>query len=129
MKTWKATIKEVGNDHLLTPTYCGDVDRKFLIDFWGLKNPDVEWYRIEELKYYEYGIFDVFSSYNVGRPTYVRIEGDVYQMPKDYKCDLYTKKGRMKLIDDINDGKFEKVEMPYGVFYDYRKSTFNANAF
>lgn len=51
MKTWKATIKEKGNEHLLTPTYsffnCGEKSRKDMIEFWGLENPDVEWYELE----------------------------------------------------------------------------------
>lgn len=50
MKTWKATIKERGRNHLLTPTYIGNVDREFLINFWGLKEPDVEWYKLECVK-------------------------------------------------------------------------------
>ena len=64
MITWKATIKERDNEHLLTPTYSMSNDmfghikderqrdnetRKFLIDFWGLNNPDVEWYKLEKL--------------------------------------------------------------------------------
>lgn len=48
MVTWQATIKERGNDHILTPTYTGDVDKEFLIEFWGLNNPDVEWYKLEK---------------------------------------------------------------------------------
>jgi len=64
MITWQATIKERGNDHLLTPTYSMSDDmfghikderqreyetRKFLIEFWGLDNPDVEWYKLEKI--------------------------------------------------------------------------------
>ena len=63
METWKATIKEKGNEHLLTPEYCfsNQFDhikdeklrdcktRKFLRHFWGLDNPDVEWYKLEKL--------------------------------------------------------------------------------
>jgi hypothetical protein len=64
MITWQATIKENGNDHLLTPSYSMTEDmfgyikderqreyemRKFLIEFWGLNNPDVEWYKLEEV--------------------------------------------------------------------------------
>lgn len=48
MKTFKATIKEKGNDHLLHPTYIGDADEQFLIELWGLNEPDIEWYTIEE---------------------------------------------------------------------------------
>lgn len=48
MKHFTAKIKEHGNDHILTPSYTGDVDKEFLIKFWGLNEPDVEWYTIEE---------------------------------------------------------------------------------
>lgn len=52
MKHWKCTIKEKGNDRLLTPEYLGDdyVDESFCVKWWGLNNPDIEWYRLEEVK-------------------------------------------------------------------------------
>lgn len=64
MITWLATIKESSNDHILTPTYSITDDmfghikdelqrdyetKRFLIDFWGLNNPDVEWYKLEKV--------------------------------------------------------------------------------
>jgi len=63
METWKATIKEKGNEHLLTPEYhlsnmfdhIKDIHvrqmeiRKYLRQFWGLDNPDVEWYKLERI--------------------------------------------------------------------------------
>jgi hypothetical protein len=64
MITWQATIKELGNDHLLTPTYTIPDDmfcyikdyhvrdlaiRKHLRKFWGLNNPYVEWYKLEKV--------------------------------------------------------------------------------
>ena len=62
MTTWKATIKERGNDHLLTPELVGNMfdyitdeqqrDNqciKYLIGFWGLEEPDVEWYKLEKI--------------------------------------------------------------------------------
>lgn len=55
MVTWEATIKEHGNDHLLHPTYSVSdneakyVTNAFLVDFFGLNEPDVEWYRIKKL--------------------------------------------------------------------------------
>ena len=64
MITWQATIKECGNGHLLTPSYSMTEDmfghinderlrecemRKFLRKFWGLDNPDVEWYKLEKV--------------------------------------------------------------------------------
>ena len=47
--TYEARIKEKGNPHVLTPSYTGDsetVNEEFLIQFWGLKNPDVESYEL-----------------------------------------------------------------------------------
>ena len=79
---------------------------------------------------YRYGLFDVYTSINPNRPCYVRIDGDLFELPRTHNCNLFTKEGRMKLIDEINDGKFKKLEMPYVyTFYGYRKTTFNANAF
>ena len=56
MVTWKATIKERGRQGLLTPTYSvpddgmhDHIDENFLVDFWGLKEPDVEWYYLEKI--------------------------------------------------------------------------------
>lgn len=64
MEMWKATIKERGKDNLLTPTYsfCESsfgyikderqreyVTMKYLCKFWGLDNPDVEWYKLEKI--------------------------------------------------------------------------------
>ena len=46
---FEARIKEVGNDHILTPSYSGCVDKAFLIKFWGLDAPDIEWYEINEV--------------------------------------------------------------------------------
>lgn len=52
MRQWRCTIKEVGNDTPLVSEYLGDdyVDEKFCVNWWGLKNADVEWYRLEEVK-------------------------------------------------------------------------------
>jgi len=49
MKTWKCTIKERDNDHILSPMLIGDFDRNYCIKFWDLNNPDVEWYKLEEV--------------------------------------------------------------------------------
>ena len=51
--TWEARIKEKGNPSVLTPSYTGDaetVTREFLIDFWGLNDPDVESYELRQVK-------------------------------------------------------------------------------
>lgn len=64
METWKATIKEKDNDKLVTPSYmlANMFDhikdemqkeheiRKFLVGFWGLNKPDVEWYKLEKVE-------------------------------------------------------------------------------
>lgn len=63
MEVWRATIKEIYNDSLLTPEYhlSNQFDhikderqreyeiRKFLVDFWGLDNEDVDWYQLEKI--------------------------------------------------------------------------------
>lgn len=50
MKKFLVTIKEVNNPTLLTPEYWGSntTTRKDIIEHFGLNEPDVEWYRIEE---------------------------------------------------------------------------------
>lgn len=50
MKGWRARIKEVGNPHLLTPELYGDFDEEYAIKFWGLNQPDVEWYKLEAIE-------------------------------------------------------------------------------
>lgn len=49
MKQYKITMKEVGNDRLLESFYYGDVSREYLVDFYGLNQPDIEWYDIEDI--------------------------------------------------------------------------------
>lgn len=49
MKQYKITMKEVGTERPLESFYSGDVSREYLIDFYGLKQPDIEWYNIEEV--------------------------------------------------------------------------------
>ena len=48
MKHFKITVKEK-NGHIVTPEYIGDVDEDFLVKFFGLEEPDVEWYLINEV--------------------------------------------------------------------------------
>lgn len=47
MRHFEITIKEVGREHPIKTSYVGDVTYKYLVDFFGLENPDVEWYGIE----------------------------------------------------------------------------------
>ncbi|MEZ3466148.1 MULTISPECIES: hypothetical protein [Muribaculaceae] len=46
---WKIKLRERSTGHILTPEYDGYLDRDGVIEFFGLENPDVEWYRIEEV--------------------------------------------------------------------------------
>ena len=51
MKHFKATIKEKGMDGVirtLRPEFFGDSTKEYLINFWGLNNPDVLEWNIEE---------------------------------------------------------------------------------
>ena len=47
---FKIITKEVGRDNPIETEYIGDVDRSYLIKFFGLREPDVEWFRIEEIQ-------------------------------------------------------------------------------
>lgn len=48
-RNWKVTIKEVGGD-VLTPELHGPYDLEDVKKHFGLEEPDVEWYSIEEIK-------------------------------------------------------------------------------
>ena len=52
MRHWICEIKEVGKPNTLKPEYIGDdyFDENECVKFLGLKNPDVEWYKLEEVK-------------------------------------------------------------------------------
>lgn len=50
-KHFKITVKEVGVANPVETEYHGNIDRKGLIDFFGLNNSDVEWYIIKEIKF------------------------------------------------------------------------------
>lgn len=50
MRHWVCEIKEVGNDHTVKPELFGDFDENYCVRWWGLKNPDVEWYKLQEVK-------------------------------------------------------------------------------
>ena len=51
MRIWRCTIKEKGNDHLLTPELWGDdyTNEETCVKHWGLNEPDIEWYKLEEI--------------------------------------------------------------------------------
>lgn len=52
MVHWEAEIKERGRDGILKPSYSipdaekENYDRSFFVKFWGLDQPDVEWYKL-----------------------------------------------------------------------------------
>ena len=49
-KHFKIITKEVGRDNHIETEYIGDVDRAYLFKFFGLREGDVEWFRIEEIQ-------------------------------------------------------------------------------
>ena len=49
-RLFKIITKEVGRDKPIETEFTGDVDRSYLIKFFGLREPDVEWFRIEEVQ-------------------------------------------------------------------------------
>ncbi len=46
-KHYEITTQEVGREKPIMTSFIGDRDRKYIIDFFGLEQPDVEWYKIE----------------------------------------------------------------------------------
>ena len=42
--------KEVGRERPIETEFSGDVDRAYLIKFFSLREPNVEWFRIEEVQ-------------------------------------------------------------------------------
>lgn len=48
-RCWKVTVKERGSKHPIATTHNGNLYKNGVIDFFGLHNSDVEWYRIEEI--------------------------------------------------------------------------------
>lgn len=48
MKKFIIRIKEKGNYHIITTSHTGDRSRESVVNFFGLEDPDVEWYEIEE---------------------------------------------------------------------------------
>ena len=52
MLKYIAEIKEVGNPSILKPSLslsCYDVPKEKLVKFWGLDEPDVEWYKLYKI--------------------------------------------------------------------------------
>lgn len=49
-RTWKVTIQEIACDKPITTIYRGDLDYEGVKKFFGCDEPDVEWYKIKEVK-------------------------------------------------------------------------------
>ena len=47
---YELEIKEFGNPTILKPSFTGNADVQYLIEFFGLNNSDVEWYKIYGVK-------------------------------------------------------------------------------
>ena len=49
MKTVEVTYKEINNNNISHNSYLGndDLTLDFVIKFFGLKEPDIEWYNVE----------------------------------------------------------------------------------
>ena len=48
-KHFKIITKEVSREHPIETEFIGDVDRAYLIKIFGLREPDVEWFRIADV--------------------------------------------------------------------------------
>lgn len=46
---FKIRCKERTTGQILTPEYTGYKNREQIIEFFGLEEPDIEWYEIEEI--------------------------------------------------------------------------------
>lgn len=131
METWQATIKERGKDSLLTPSYSlsNKFDyikdkrqreyeiRKFLVNFWGLNNEDIEWYTLEKKKernevtnfmYYIYNRWNaeeakkVFGD-NLGEHIYNKFQSYNNESGALYWYSELDKECRQKLVDRANE--------------------------
>lgn len=47
MKKYKITYKEVSRPTPRTTYYSGDKSKEYVIEFFGLNEPGVEWYKVE----------------------------------------------------------------------------------
>lgn len=46
---WQVIIKEVSNPKPVTTEVHGNYDENGVVKFLGLKNEDIEWYKLKEL--------------------------------------------------------------------------------
>lgn len=48
---WRVTIKEKAMKHPITSELHGVYDEKDVVEHYGLRGEDVEWYKMEEIGY------------------------------------------------------------------------------
>ena len=48
MRTWIIECKEKWCDHPIRTTHTGNFEREDIIKFFGLNEPDIEWYTVVE---------------------------------------------------------------------------------
>lgn len=48
MSKWVIKYKEVGKDRIGTCSHSGNLSKEEVIEFFGLNEPDIEWYEITE---------------------------------------------------------------------------------
>ena len=49
IKTFEVVVKEKMNDHPIKTSYTGACEREDVINFYGLREPDVEWFTVNEV--------------------------------------------------------------------------------
>ena len=50
-KYWQIRYREAGKSEIQTTKHLGHLTEAEVIKFFGLNDPDIEWYDIKELKY------------------------------------------------------------------------------
>ena len=49
IKTFEVVVKEKMNDNPIKTSYTGVCEKEDVINFYGLREPDVEWFTIKEI--------------------------------------------------------------------------------
>lgn len=49
IKTFEVVVKEKLNDYPIKTSYTGVCEMEDVIDFYGLREPDVEWFTVKEI--------------------------------------------------------------------------------
>ena len=56
-KCWQVRFREVGKSQTNVTKHLGHLTEEEVINFFGLEDPDIEWYDVEELIYRDNGIY------------------------------------------------------------------------